>query len=423
MSTTTARSSSNSSTPEAGRIQLLRPHAAQKEIYDCPSRFVVVVAGRRTGKTSFIPVLRARALAAGQHGAYLSPTYKMLSEYFRIIKRTYAPMIAAVNKQEHRFDFVSGGSLTMWSLDNADSIRGQRYHFADIDEAAMVRDLEEAWSAVIRPTLTDFQGRAAFWSTPKGINFFHQLYQRGNDDAFPEWASFRFPTSSNPFIQPSEIEAARQELPADIFRQEYLAEFVTGEGAVFRNIASNLSTKTQTPEAHKGHRIVAGVDWGQVNDFTAVSLLCETCSEEVELDRFNKIDWEFQRAKILGLLDKWNAAFALVEENSIGSPNLEALQKATSRPVKGFTTTAQSKPPLIQSLALGFERNEVKWLDVAVATGELEAYEATRNEMTGRISYSAPKGGHDDTVIARALAREAVEQRKRNQWQFTEFRF
>lgn len=394
------------------------------EIYNCDARFVVVVAGRRTGKTSFIPVLRHRQYASGLQGAYFAPTYKMLSEFFRVIKHQFAPIITNINKQEHRFEFLGGGSLTMWSLDNADSVRGQRYHYADIDEAAMVRDLGDAWNAVIRPTLSDFQGKAAFWSTPKGAGtFFHSIYLRGLSPDHPEWKSFQFPTSVNPFIAPSEIESARVELPQEIFRQEYLAEFVAGEGQVFRNITSNLTAPESNPTEHKGHNIVAGVDWGQVSDFTAVSIVCADCNQELMLDRFNKIDWEFQRSRIMEAFNRWEVKFALVEENSIGGPNLEALQKSSNRAIKGFTTTAQSKPPLIQSLALAFERNEIRWLNVPVATAELEAYEATRNEMTNRIAYSAPKGMHDDTVIARALARESIEEKKRNQWQFSEFRF
>ena len=404
-------------------LNIPRPHPAQKVINDCEARFIVAVCGRRFGKTSSISLKRIDKMLAGLPGSYFAPTYPMLQQYFRTTKNLLAPITTYVNKQEHRLEFIGGGSLTMWSLDNPDSARGQKYAWADIDEAAMIPHLEEAWNAVIRPTLTDFEGEAAFWSTPKGINYFHKLYTRGTDEAFTDWASFQFPTSANPFINPAEIEAARAELPADVFRQEYLAEFIQGEGSVFRNITACVTAETTLPNAHSGHRIVAGVDWGQVNDFTAISIVCETCAREVELERFNQIDWEFQRRKLLGLFEKWDVAFALVEENSIGGPNLEAMQKLTERTVKGFMTTAQSKPPLIQSLALAFEQEELKWLDVPVATAELESYEATRNPVTNRIQYSAPTGSHDDTVIARALAREAIEQRKRGAWRFDTFRF
>ena len=72
--------------------------------------------------------------------------------------------------------------------------------------------------------------------------------------------------------------------------------------------------------------------------------------------------------------------------------------------MRPFETTAQSKPPLIESLVLAFEREEMQWLDIPVATAELEAYERKVSQTTGRSQYSAPEGMHDDTVMARALA-------------------
>ena len=412
-------------TPTANtvRLKVERPHDAQKQIIAGRKRFNVVCAGRRTGKTRYALLRSLEPILNGKPVAYFAPIYRMLTEFWRDAVEMYKPVIIEMNKSEHQFRVIGGGSFSMWSLDSADTVRGRKYALALIDEAAMVSNLEDAWNAVIRPTLTDYEGEADFYSTPKGVGFFHTLYSRGEDDSFPDWASFHFPTSSNPFIKQTEIDAAQQELPADVFRQEYLAEFIQGEGAVFRNITANLTKEQTTPDAHKGHVIVAGVDWGQVNDFTAISIVCETCKRELELDRFNQIDWEFQRSRLLSLLDKWNVVFTLAEENSIGSPNLEALAKSTPRKVAGFMTTAQSKPPLIQSLALALEQEEMKWIDVPIATRELEAYEATRNEMTNRIAYSAPKGFHDDTVIARCLAREAVEMRKRRTFELSTFRF
>ena len=409
-------------TAQTVRIQLNKPHAAQAQIDACQARFIVAVCGRRFGKTSSIVRKRIRALLSGRPCAYFAPNYKMLQEFWRQTKTILAPATTHVSKQEHRLEFLGGGSLTMWSLDNPDSARGQKYAAADVDEAAMIPELEEAWNAVIRPTLTDYEGKAAFWSTPKGLNYFHALYGRGLDASFTDWASFRFPTEANPFINPNEIEAARLELPVDVFRQEYLAEFIQGEGAVFRNITANLTTVLTKPGDHAGHALVAGVDWGAVSDFTAISIVCETCAREVHLDRFNKIEWDFQRARLLNALNEWGVQFTVAEENSIGSPNLEALQKSSTRTIIGFQTTAQSKPPLIQSLALAFEQNELQWIDDAIATRELEAYEATRNATTNRIQYSAPSGFHDDTVIARALARHAIEDRKRHAWKQTRIR-
>lgn len=387
------------------RLQIPTPHVAQVQMLRCRSRFITARCGRRFGKTKFIVIKRIKPILAGMPGSYFAPSYKMLQHYWRETKSLLAPITSHVSKEEHRLEFYTGGSLTMWSLDNPDAARGQKYAWADVDEAAMIPSLEEAWNAVIRPTLTDYEGEAGFWSTPKGLNYFHTLCSRGGDKLFPEWTEFHFPTSANPYIKQSEIDAAEQELPSDVFRQEYLAEFIQGEGAVFRNITSNLIDTAGGPADHEGHRLLAGVDWGQVHDFTVISLFCETCMKEVELDRFNQIDWHFQRERIRRLFHKWCVDAGQVELNSIGGPNFEELQMA-GLPVSGFQMTAQNKPQIIQNLALTLEKNEAKWLDVQVATRELEAYEAVRNQTTGRISYNAPQGQHDDTVIARALVND-----------------
>lgn len=391
------------------RIKVDEPHPAQQQILDGEARFNVITCGRRFGKTRMALLRSLKPVLNGMPVAYFAPTYKMLTEFWRDAVELYKPVIApgGMNKAEHRFEVLGGGSFQMWSLDSAETVRGRKYALALIDEAAMVADLENAWSAVIRPTLTDYKGGADFYSTPKGLNYFYTLFTRGQDELNDEWTAWQMPTSANPFISASEIESARLELPADVFRQEYLAEFIQGEGAVFRNIKANLYKGTTKPTDHEGHNLIAGVDWGQVNDFTAISIGCETCQKEVELDRFNKIDWHFQRERLKGLLTKWGVRDCLVELNSIGSPNFDELVRDGLR-VRGFQTTAQSKPQIIQSLALCFEQEEMKFLDNATATRELEAYEAKRSEQTGRISYNAPPGFHDDTVIARCLMLEGM---------------
>jgi hypothetical protein len=58
---------------------------------------------------------------------------------------------------------------------------------------------------------------------------------------------------------------------------------------------------------------------------------------------------------------------------------------------------------MIENLALALEREEWQFQNDPIWTGELEAYERKVSATTGRSTYSAPEGLHDDTVIARAL--------------------
>jgi len=129
---------------------------------------------------------------------------------------------------------------------------------------------------------------------------------------------------------------------------------------------------------------------------------CDT-RQVVDMERFNQVDWTLQRGKVDMMYKRWKPLNIVAESNSIGSPNIEELQR-TGLPVTPFETTATSKPPLIESLVLAFDRPEITILDDGVLTGELSAYERKVSPTTGRSQYSAPDGLHDDCVMALALA-------------------
>jgi hypothetical protein len=189
----------------------------------------------------------------------------------------------------------------------------------------------------------------------------------------------------------------------DAYRQEILAEFLDNEGAVFRNIKACLNAPAYpAPEQHAGHHIVAGTDWGKHQDYHATAIGCATCRQELELYRIKSADYIYQRERTKQLFGYWHVGIGLAETNAMGEPNLELLQQ-DGLPVDGFTTTATSKPPLIENLKLALEAAEWQFLDEPVATAELEAYEQKVSTTTGRSTYSAPEGVHDDTVMARAL--------------------
>ena len=129
---------------------------------------------------------------------------------------------------------------------------------------------------------------------------------------------------------------------------------------------------------------------------------CADCRREIARDRFNQIDYVVQRGRLAALCERWDVQTVLAESNSMGDPIIEVLIRE-GLPVTPFQTTASTKPPLIENLALALERSEWQFQADPVWTAELEAYERTVSPATGRIAYSAPQGMHDDTVMARAL--------------------
>lgn len=393
------------------RLELPRLYPEQAAIKRHPARFKVFCAGRRAGKTwlgSDMLITGSGALGGAVDGlpvAWFSPTYKMLAQIWRDVVAWAAPVTRNVSVSEKRVELVTGGTIDMWSLENADAARGRKYAGVFIDEAAMVPGLEEAWQAVIRPTLTDYAGWAAFGSTPRGMNHFKTLYDLGRDPGQTDWASWQLATIANPYILPSEVDAARTTMTERRFRQEYLAEFLEGEGYVFRNVTDCSTEAVQEPAEGT---YVAGVDFGRSNDYTAICVVDAATKREVYLDRFNGPDWTLQRTRILATLQRYNVTTALLEQNSFGSPNIEEIQKQF-RGARAWTTTAQTKRAVVEYLVQLLENRECRLLSrtaneaAAVAESELLAYEQTELP-SGMVRYSAPEGRHDDTVIARCLA-------------------
>ena len=215
-------------------IDLPKLHINQQHIKKNLKRFNTICCGRRFGKNILLEDIIVEDVLKGHRVAHMEPTYKMVSEVWRDLLRLLRPIITRANSSEMRMEFITGGTLEFWSLENYDSIRGRKYHLITINEAAMFRYLKEAWNEVIRPTLTDYKGRAIFLSTPKGDNFFKELFDRGYNAKMEDWANFRYTSYDNPKLDGSEIDVAREELPEIEFRQEYLAEFVTADGTLLR---------------------------------------------------------------------------------------------------------------------------------------------------------------------------------------------
>src|SRR5262245_9284865 len=167
----------------------------------------------------------------GKQVAWFASNYRMLSDVWRELQTMLGPVIASANQQERRLELHGGGSIEMWSLDSPDSGRGRAYALIVVDEAAMVSNLEQAWQQTLRPMLTDSIGEAWFLSTPKGLNYFKALFDRGQDPGREEWASWQLPTAENPHIASGEIESAQMDLAEAAFSQEYLAQFGNWEGS------------------------------------------------------------------------------------------------------------------------------------------------------------------------------------------------
>ena len=263
------------------RLQFPALHLAQQQVMDDPHRFKVVACGRRFGKTTLGISAASRTALVGGSVAWCGPTYRMVVDAWEQFCHLLHPATARRNEAEHRLHLITGGMISCWSLDAPDTVRGSAYARIIIDEAAMVPHLDRVWQQILRPTLTDYRGDAWFLSTPRGLGYFHSLFQAGlvPQDGVGDgqgdgraWASFSFPSSANPHLPTDDVDEARAQLSERDYAQEYLGQFLETDGSVFTNVLSCIVDAL--PQAWQpGHEYLLGVDWGRLQDATACVVL------------------------------------------------------------------------------------------------------------------------------------------------------
>ena len=207
----------------------------QKKVADDKARFRVLVTGRRFGKTTLaIRELCYTARIANRLVWYCSPSYRQSKSIAWVkLKQVLKDLrwVKRINEAELTITLKNGSRICLRGADNKDSLRGVGIDFLVLDECA---DIEEsAWSEVLRPTLSDTKGNALFCGTPKGMNWFHDLYQRGQDTTEAEWSSYQFTTLEGGFVDANEIEQAKRDLDTKTFRQEYQATWETYSGIIY----------------------------------------------------------------------------------------------------------------------------------------------------------------------------------------------
>lgn len=376
-------------------------HSGQRRVRAAKRRFNILCCGRRWGKTHFgldELVMEPRGALDGYPVAWFAPYYKMLLEPWREAKRLLAPAIrkGGISELEKRIELVTGGSIDFWSLSDPDSARGRKYAKIVVDEAAMVRKLRDAWQMSIRPTLTDYRGGAWFLTTPKGRNDFGKMFDEVPNN--PAWQRFQRPTSDNPYIDPEEIAAARAELPALVFAQEYLAQFVDMAGSAIKREWIEYGD----PFARwKRDQLVItiGVDLAislrESSDFTALVVVALDPEGGVWiLDAYRaRVTFRGAIELIVGMADKWRPNAVAVEEVQYQAAVVDELLRTTPLNVRGIRPE-KDKLTRLQPLQARYERHMVKHSESLPPYFEGEL-----------LSFPPGRGGdHDDLVDATVYA-------------------
>jgi len=221
----------------------------QTKIFDDSTRFRVVVAGRRFGKTFLSTAeLLARALTANNQNVwYVAPTYKAAKEiaWEMLISQIPSAYIDRTNETSLTINLLNGSSIALKGAEKPDNLRGRSLDFVVMDEFADMR--KEAWFEVIRPSLSDRQGGALFIGTPKGRNHFYDLWGKGvdHDDG---WSAYQYTTIEGGNVPSGEVESAKADLDERTFQQEYEARFVNYSGIIYYGFKREESVARHTDD-------------------------------------------------------------------------------------------------------------------------------------------------------------------------------
>jgi hypothetical protein len=391
------------------------PHTKQREIISSilssGAKYHIANIGRQFGKSMMGENLLL--YWAINHAPckimWVSPVYAQAS---KVHKELYAAIaksgiVANNNYSSSELSFKNGSTVIFRSAERYDNIRGETLDYAILDEAAFMKD--EAWREAIKPTLLVRGKKALFISTPKGKNWFYDLFQLGISPDHPNYAAYTGSSYETPYISTEEIDEAKAVLPEKVFQQEYLAQFIDGGGEVFSNIKKNQWQGTWPKPTGK---VYCGIDLGKQEDYTVATFIDQT-GTVIDIYRDNQTQWTLMVNEILKRVKQWNAT-VMIEVNSIGDVIFEQV-KNQWQDTHPFVTSSKSKQEIIEGLILDFNETTIMIPNDEVfpaLSHELEIFTYSYNPKTRSIKYGHPDGMHDDTVMSLAIANYNRKQNK-----------
>lgn len=223
----------------------------QQVVAQDETRFKILVSGRRFGKTTLaIRELCYHARFPNKLCWLVAPSYRQARQiaWTKLKKKlTELRWAKKFNEADLTCHLKNNSIIALRGADNPDSLRGVGIHYLVIDEASDVS--EQSWTEVLRPTLSDTKGKALFTGTPKGHNWFYDLYQKGKDPEQKDWSSHLYTTKEGGWVDEEEIQAAKNDLSISVYRQEYEATWENYTGLIYAsfsredNVRSNQITE------------------------------------------------------------------------------------------------------------------------------------------------------------------------------------
>jgi len=207
----------------------------QQDVFGDKTRFKIVAAGRRTGKSrlaAWLLIINALQTEKGQV-FYVAPTQGQARDImWTTLLELGHPVIKSSHINNLQITLINGCTISLKGADRPETMRGVSLKFLVMDEYADMKP--SVWEQILRPALADQKGEAMFIGTPMGRNHFYELYKYAeleDDDSYKAW---HFTSYDNPLLDPDEIDTAKKSMSSYAFRQEFLASFEASGSEIFK---------------------------------------------------------------------------------------------------------------------------------------------------------------------------------------------
>jgi len=378
-----------------------KPHTNQRVIHNAinfdSAKYYACNIGRQFGK-SLLAENQCLYWSINHRGSvigWVSPIYKQCKKVFKELKRATEKSGYFTYNESDLVIEGFGSKIQFFSAERPDNIRGNTFDYLVCDEFDFMKN--GTWEEVLQPTVLVKGKKVLFISTPKGRNMMFKMKLNAQTDE--RFRYFHFTSYDNPMIDPREIDSIKQNIPDHIFRQEYLAEFIDGGAGLFKNVRDCIKPSTTSGTMY------GGLDIGRADDYTVLTI-GDRNGNIAHVERWRQDEWSNIVDKVASKINQFKAN-TYIEVNNQGDVFFELLEKKCRNLVQPFKTTAQSKPIMIEDLALSFETKELSLPNEEWLIDELESFTYIYDEKTRRVKYGAPHGVHDDGVISTALYNQA----------------
>ena len=371
-------------------------------------RFAVLVWHRRAKKSrSMLNDQVMKVIARNKPGVcyYVLPTYRQAKQVIwdaLINDHVPSEIIEKKNDSELAIYYKNGVVQRFIGSEDPDKHRGTNPFDVKFDEFA--EEPEEIWTAIFQPVLMENGGTATFGFTPKGKNHAWKITQMAKEN--PIWFVSEKGVKDTSVFSQEDLEEIKRNTPSALYAQEYEIAFNEAAGAFFRRVRENLYDKEQMQPEYGDFQL--GVDLAKYQDWTVLTPFNLNTFRAYPQDRFNRIDWVLQKARIEATALRFKAKVK-IDATGVGDPVVEDLKarglNITDDDAIKFTETTRMN--LLNNLAMLIEQDKIELPNDEGLLTELESFQYSLSPL-GKIKVGAPETMHDDRVMSLALAVHGV---------------